>query len=183
MAGVEDLSPSDAAAHRLGRLLLSNPEVRTAAHRLALKVDPKLDVPEIRLLDQVAAVEERARERETKLEGELLKERVERRQSERRADLRARGYDPDKVEQIIVDFGCKDYDAAVKIYDLQARSAEPTAADVMHGGNPPGTPIDLIPAAKERPTSIADMRKRSAQIARDMIDQFRGRKPATASAK
>jgi len=174
MAGLEDLSAADLEAIKLGRALMTNPEVRTQALRMAVKANPNLNVPEVRLLDAVDAVETRAQEREQRLEAELLKERVARKQSEKRQAVKDKGYDPDEIEKIIVDYGAKDYDAAMKIADMIHAQAEPTPADVRHS-LAAGEPLDLLPGQKDRPKTPGDGMKTALSIAHSMVDEFRGR--------
>lgn len=174
MAGVEDLTGADLQAHRLGRLLLGNPEVRREAQRLAKKANPALDIPEIEMDDRLAAVEAAAKVREKELSEQITRERVERRHAEMRSKLVADGYDPDAIDKIVVDFGCN-YDKARQIADLQARSAEPTSADVR-SGHAVGEHVEMRPETDWRKLTGGELRKKSAQIAGDIISEFRNGK-------
>jgi hypothetical protein len=180
MAGLEDLSPKDLEAINLGRRLLSNPEARLDAFRLARKADPTLKVPELELHDSIAASEERARTREKGLEDQLMAERVARRQAERNKQITDAGLEVAAVEAIIVEEKCS-YETAIKLALAEARSAEPTAGDVR-SGNVQGSPIEIRPDQEFRKAGgfgVGALRKLSSKIAGEMIDGFRGRRPNT----
>jgi hypothetical protein len=174
MAGVEDLTGADLQAHSLGKLLQQNPEVYREAQRLALKVNPKLRIPEIELEDQIAKSEAKNKERTDKLEEELIAERVARRKTERDAQIAALGLEIAEVEKIIVDEKCS-YETAMKLAQLQRQTAEPTAGD-HNFVNAPGTPVEMRPEGDVRKLSGASLRRWSADQAHKMIDQLRGQR-------
>lgn len=177
MAGIEDLSPAELRAFRLGKLLESNPEVRREALRLARKADPKLRIPELELEDRVDAERDARLKSEEKLEHQLMEERVARRKSERDAQIVAAGFTVDEIEKIIVDEKCS-YETAMKLAELMKSTAEPSAGEVRTGA--PGEPIELRPGEDFRKlgTNVGGLRRLSASIAGQMIDQFRGRRRA-----
>ena len=178
MAGLEDLTPDERKAFNLGRLLLGNPEVRRESLRLAKKADPKLNLPEIEFEEQLNQVNEAAIKREQKLADDLMSERVARRQADRNRQIVEAGYKVEDIEAIIVREKCT-YETAMKIADLEARTADPGPADVQHG-HAVGTPVEMRPEGDWRKLNGAGLRKRSAQIAGEMINNFRGRRPARA---
>jgi hypothetical protein len=181
MAGIEDLSPQDQQAHRLGALLLrKSPDIARKAKRLAREADPTLIVPELDLEDQL---EKSAKTQDEKLEAmdkQLMEERVARRKTERDQQIKDAGFTVAEIEKIIVDEKCT-YETALKIAALQQQTAEPTAGEVRHGGNQPGTPIDMRPEADWRKlgTNRAALQRRSHEVASEMITNFnKGRRAA-----
>jgi hypothetical protein len=172
MPGIEDLSPADQQAHRLGVLLLKDPEVARQAKRLAKKADPSLRIPEIELEDQIEKANEKNAEKVAELEQRLIKQDVDNRRAAFRADCKEKGLDPDEVEKIVVAEKCSTA-TAIKIATMQRDTAEPTAGDVAHGGNPPHTPIDMRPDQDWRKLQGNSLRRRSATLAHEMVDQFR----------
>jgi hypothetical protein len=168
---LEDLTPDERKALNLGRELLANPEVRMDAFRLAKKANPKLNIAEIDLEDKIAAVNDAALKREGKLEEQLMTERVQRRKSERDAQIIAAGYTVADIEKIIVDEHCS-YETAMKIADLQARTGEPTA-DNIRGGHVVGEAVEMRPEGDWRKLNGAGLRKKSAQVASELISGFR----------
>jgi hypothetical protein len=178
--GLEDLSPKDLEAINLGRRLMGNPESRLEALRLARKLDPNLKTPELDIHDSIAASEDRARKREEKIEGDLMAERVARRQGERNKQITDAGLEVAAVEAIIVEEKCS-YETAMKLALAEQRSAEPTAGDVR-SGNVQGTPIEIRGDADFRKAGsfgVGALRKLSSKLAGEMIDGFRGRRTNT----
>jgi hypothetical protein len=178
MAGLEDLTPEQLRAFNVGKLLLeSDPEIKRSTLRLAKKANPKLNIPEVDLEDRLDAQDADARKREQKLSDELMAERVARRQSERNRQIEAAGFVVADIEKIIVDEKCG-YETALKIAELQARTADPGPADIHHS-NPIGMPVEMRPDKDWRKLDGAGLRKRSAQVASEMITGFRNaRRPA-----
>jgi hypothetical protein len=180
MAGVEDLSGKDLEAFQLGRRLLSNPEARLDAFRIARKIDPNLKVPELEIHDRIAASEEAAVKREKKLEDQLMAERVGNRKRDRDAQIVAAGLEVAEVEAIIVEEKCS-YETAMKIARMNRQTAEPTAGDVR-SGNVMHQPIEIRPDQEFRKAGgfgSGALRKLSSSIAGKMIDEFRGRRTTT----
>jgi hypothetical protein len=177
VAGVEDLTGADLEAHRLGKILLGNPEVSLEAKRLAKRAQPSLRIPEVELHEAIAVQDAKAQEREQKLSDELLRVRVEAKHNAKRAELKDKGYNIDDLDKIIVDFGAKDYDSAIKIYDMQQARAEPTAPDIR-SGNAVGAQIDMRPDQDWRKLTPGEARRKSADIAGEMISGFRTQRRA-----
>jgi hypothetical protein len=174
MPGIEDLSPQDQQAHRLGTLLLrKNPDIAKRARRLAKEADPTLSVPDIELEDKIAEGQAASDKKLEKVEADLMTERVARRKAERDAQIVAAGFTVEEIEKIIVDEKCT-YETALKIATLQQQTAEPTAGDVRHGGNPVHTPIDVRPDADWRKLggNKAALARRSHDVAATMITDF-----------
>jgi len=176
-ANLEGMTQAERRAFLLGQELVKNPEVFREGQRLAKKANPALQIPEIELEDKLAAQEARALERQQKLQDELMQERVTRRQQERNRQIEAAGFEVSEIEKIIVDEKCS-YDTAMKLAAAERRSAEPTGGD--HRGAQ-GSPIEMRPAEDWRKAGAAGLgglRKRSAEVAAEMINNFRGRRPA-----
>jgi hypothetical protein len=173
MAGVEDLTGRDLEAHRLGQLLLSKPEVRREAQRLAKKVNPALHIPELEMEDRIEAARTESKDRADKLETQLIAERVERRRSERAEQCRAQGLDVEEVEKIVVAEKCS-YETAMKIAALQRETAAPTNPDTVSGAG--AGAVEMRPDEdwrKAGANGLAALRKKSADTAREMINGFR----------
>ena len=179
-SSLENLSPQDRNFLEAGRKLFTHPELRRDAQRLYKKAQPDAHFPELAMEEKLEGIEKSAREREAKLEADLIRERVERRQAERRAQMRDKGYDPERIEKIIVDYNLsaaepeKAYDFAMKIADAEGRSAEPTAADIQSGPKP----VDLRPEKDIRNMSPSQLRNWGATQASEMIKGFRQGKRA-----
>lgn len=168
---LEDLTPDERRALNLGRELLANPEVRNDAFRLAKRANPKLNIPEIDLEDRIAASEAAALKREQRLSDDLMAERVQRRKTERDAQIIAAGYTVADIEKIIVDEHCS-YETAMKIADLQSRTADPTP-DNLRSGHVVGEAVEMRPDGGWHKLNGAGLRKKSAQVASEMISGFR----------
>jgi hypothetical protein len=174
-SSLENLTPADRNFLEAGKKLFTNPDLRLEAQRLYKKADPNAHFPELAQLDRIDQVEKAAKEREQKLEGDLIRERVERRQESRRNQMREKGYDPERIEKIIVDYNLsaaepeKAYDYAMKIADGEARSAEPTAADIQAGPKP----VDMRPAKDLRNMTPQQLKNWGSTQASEMINGFR----------
>jgi hypothetical protein len=180
MAGIEDLNPAELKAFQLGRELMKNPEIHREGLRLAKKANPDLRFVEIELEDQIAASDARAREREQKLADELMAERVARRKGERDKQITDAGFTVEEIEAIIVAEKCS-YETAMKLARAERQSADPTAADAR-GGTHQGAPIEIRGDADFRKAGsfgLGALRKLSAKVAGDMINEFRGTRANT----
>lgn len=174
MPGIEDLSPQDQQAHRLGALLLrKNPDIARRAKRLAREADPTLVVPELDLEDQITKAGEKQAEKVAELEQRLIEQDVANRRAAFRAECKEKGLDPAEVEKIVVAEKCSTA-TAIKIADMQRQTAEPAAGDVQHGGNPPHTPIDMRPEQDWRKLggNRGALMRKAADVAHSMIDGF-----------
>ena len=174
-SSLENLSPQERTFLEAGKKLFTHPELRRDAQKLYKKADPNAHFPELAIDERIETVEKSAREREAKLEEQLIRERVERRQESRRAQMKDKGYDPEAIEQIIVNYNLsasepeKAYDFAMKIADAERRSAEPTAADIQSGPKP----VDLRPEKDLRGMTPSQLRGWGATQASQMITDFR----------
>jgi hypothetical protein len=177
MAGIEDLTPQQLRAFHLGQELMKNPEIHRQGLRLAKKANPALVLPtEIELEDRIEAVNQGAKEREAKLEEQLMTERVARRQGERNKQITDAGFTVEEIEAIIVAEKCT-YETAMKLAAAERRSAEPGPGEYRSGAHQ-GDPMEIRPDQdfrKAGASGIGALRKLSSKIAGDMINGFRGR--------
>src|SRR4029077_9792702 len=105
--GLESLTPEQAKALQLGSLLLNtNPDIARDAKRLALKANPKLNIPELELEDRIDKATARSPEKIEELEQRLITQDVNARRELFRSDCTKQGLDPDEVEKIVVDEKC-----------------------------------------------------------------------------
>jgi len=170
---LEDLTPEERKQLNLGKLLLGNAEVKNAALRLAKKAKPDLDIPEIDLQDRLdaqrAEFERKLEERDQK----DLNNRVAQRKRERDAEIITAGFKVEDIEAIIVREKCS-YETAMRLATMESQLAEPAASDYA-GGNSPGTPVEMRPGKDWSKLGNGDLRKKSAGIAAEMINEMRGR--------
>lgn len=172
MADLESMTPQERAMFVAGQALFTHPEVAKEAKRLYKKVKPEASFPEIELEDKIAALEKANKEREEKLEEDLRRERLERKHAERHAQLRAKGYDPDTIDKFMVDNKIGDYDIAVKFWEREQQTAEPTAPGII------STQPNLKPEANLLKMGAGALKNWSAQEATKAISEFRGRRTA-----
>jgi len=168
---LEDLTPQQLQAFNLGKLLLENPEVAIEAKRLAKKANPKLQIPEVDIEDRLAAQRTEFQTELDRRDKEAMAERVAARKRERDRQIIEAGYKVEEIEAIIVREKCS-YETAIKIADLERQVATPSAADVLSGGIP-NIPKEMRPDKDWSKLSAGDVRKRSASIAGEMINEFR----------
>jgi len=171
MAGLEDLTPDQLRAFNLGKLLLENPEVALEAKRLAKKANPKLQIPEVDIEDRLAAQRTEFQTELERRDQSAMAERVAARKRERDRQIQEAGFTVEEIEKIIVDEKCS-YETAMKIAELQQQLATPAAGDVIAGGVP-NIPKEMRPEKAWRSLSNGDLRKKSAAIAGEMINDLR----------
>ncbi len=175
MSDLENLTPQERAFFNAGKALFTHPELSKDAKRLYKKANPQAVFPELDLEDRLAEVKAQEAEKRELLEQQLLRESLERKRADRRRQLAADGYDPDEIEGLIVEWGIAGndkedaYQRACKLSDLQRRSAEPSAPDVL---GPRGN-TDLRPDKEWRNLSPQALANKSSQMAHDMVDEFR----------
>jgi hypothetical protein len=179
MAGIEDLTPDQAQQLRLGAILLKNPDVARKAKRLAKEADPTLRIPEIELEDQIAAAGKVQADKIAELEQTVIKQDVERRREKFRADCVERGLKPEDVEKIVVDEKCSTA-TAIKLAIAMAQTAEPGPGEVVNGPNGPHSPIEMRPDKDWRKLTGNALRRRSADVAHEMVNGFLKLKRAVA---
>lgn len=175
MADLESMTPQERAIFAAGQALFTNPEVSNDAKRLYKKVKPEARFPELDMEDRIAAMQAEEGGKREKLEQQLMRESLERKRADRRRQLTADGYDPDEIEGLIVDWGIAGndkedaYARAMKLSDMQRRSAEPTAPDIL---GPRGN-TDLRPEKEWRNLTVQALQNKSGQLAHEMVDEFR----------
>jgi hypothetical protein len=171
------MTPSERATFTAAQRLFGSPETRLEAQRLLKKVDPTRHIPELDQHEQMEALREENRKLERRMEERVLRETVERRHAEQRRRLAEKGMDADRVEKIIVDYGIAGDDKedaftkAEKIYEMEQRSAESSAADIRAGLGTPAA--NVRPSDEWKNLDRSGLMQKSASMASDMIDQIR----------
>jgi hypothetical protein len=175
MAGVEELTGADLEAHRIGKALLSKPEIRRQVQRLYKTANPTAVIPELEAEDALIAERDANDKRFRTLEEDNLKLRVKQRETERKEQCAKEGVEYDDVCKLVLEEHCS-FETAIKLLKLQQQTAEPTAGEV-NGGSAPGTPAELLPGDEFRKAggNVTALRRVSAKVAGDLINQMRGR--------
>lgn len=178
MANLEDMSPAEQQQLRLGKLLLeTNPDIAMDAKRLAKKADPKLRLPEVELEDKLAAERAERAKLEEKIERQRIEDRVAERERAARSQIEDAGFTVEEIEKIVKDEGSGiSIATALKLATLQRESAVPGAADFR--GGPTTGPVEMRPEKEWRSLSVSDMRKKSADIMREGINDILRRQRA-----
>lgn len=177
MPTIEELSPADLQAMKLGKALTGNPEVRREVQRLYKRVNPQAVIPELEAEDQIAAARAEDAARFDKQEKEIMALRVNQRVVERKEQCAKEGLDYDEVCAVVVAEKCS-FETGIKILQLQQQTGEPGPGEVRSGASAVGSPMDLVPgeAFRKAGGNIGALRRVSANVASDMINGFRGRK-------
>jgi hypothetical protein len=128
MADLENLSEEERNRLALfANRLLSDPEASKDVRRIAKRLDPKFQAPDIDLDDRIDAVKaEEAKKREA-LEEKLMADQLERKREREHQKVRAAGEDPEYIEKIMTDQRIGSYETALKIAKLEKQTAMPTA--------------------------------------------------------
>lgn len=174
MPGIEDLTPAQAQAMRLGEILQKNPDIAMRAKRLAKEADPTLRIPEVELEDKIAQGTKDAAKRIDDLEQRQIANEVAQRREQFRAVCKEQGLDPAEVEKIVVDEKCST-GTAIKLAIASRQTGEASAAEVAAGSNGQGSPIEVRPDAEWRKLggNLAQLRRKSADVAHEMVNTFR----------
>jgi hypothetical protein len=182
MAGIEDLSPEDQQALRLGAVLLrKNPDVAMRAKRLAKEADSTLRIPEVELEDKITASAKETEKRVDEIEKRQIATDVAQRRATFRAECTNLDLVPEEVEKIVVAEGCSP-STAIKLALAQRQTAEPGAAEVVSGSDGMHSPMELRPDTEFRKLggNLAALRRHSATIAHDMVNELRGKRRVVA---
>lgn len=134
--------------------VLTNPETRTDALKLAKRQDPNFRNPELDLAEKIAESHAASDAKIEKLEGSLRQEQLERKRSEKKAELLAKGYDIEIVEKCMMDNHIGSYESAMKLLDAESRLA-PVTAPVIQS------------TATSMPTDMKEIAKNPGKWARD----------------
>src|SRR5271166_5152054 len=94
--------------------VLSNPETKLDALRLAKKINPKFSNPELDTETRVQAAREESAAEIKKLREENEADRITRARDQKTQDLKAQGYDIVAVEKVMTDNGIGNYETAIK---------------------------------------------------------------------
>lgn len=178
MASFEDLTEEqrDNIVKRASVLqkLLSNPEVSESTKRAIMKVDPSVKFSEVLAKDEVSDSLKGQTKKIEELEQKLIEESARRNLEARHREAIDRGLDPADVEKAIVERGIGKWDTAMEFVELSQRMASPTPAS-MNSGN--STQMPDTQEFQKNPEKWAN------DTARDMIDEFRGRRPPLRAVK
>lgn len=100
---------------------LQNPETRKELLKVAKKVQPDLAIPELDVSEETQKLYDEI----NTLKEELKREKLMADMEKRRQKIKERGYDPDQVEQLMLDKGIADENAAIEYLELQKKTAAP----------------------------------------------------------
>ena len=141
----EDLSDEDRKSLGLGQLLrqAKDPAAQEEWKRLAKKINPNLQFPELELTDKFDALTKRQSDWEEKQEERKTEERTARRHEQEARKAEAAGFKVEDIQKLATDMGIGSFDAALEFAQLQRDSAEPTAASYGRG---PRGPAEIIPS-------------------------------------
>ena len=141
----EDLSDEDRKSLGLGQLLrqAKDPAAQEEWKRLAKKINPNLQFPELELTDKFDKLEKRQSDWEEKQEQRRTEDRTAKRHEAEARAAEAAGFKVEDITKLATDMGIGTFEAALQFAQLQRDSAEPTAAS--YGGAGHG-PAEIIPA-------------------------------------
>ncbi|HVH70291.1 MAG TPA: hypothetical protein VNB49_04175 [Candidatus Dormibacteraeota bacterium] len=128
---LENLTPEQRAKLSFADLLLKNPDVALEAKKLAKKVNPELRFPDVEQQEAIAAATADLRKKQEEMEATINKDRIERAQEAKRAELRQQGVDVAALESFMKENELYSYDKAVKIFGQVNRVAPPTPTNIL----------------------------------------------------
>jgi hypothetical protein len=165
---VDDLSPDERKALGLGQLLLQakDPAAQEEWKRLARKIKPDLQFPELDLRDQMKSLDDRQAKWEEKQEARSIEDRTARRHEKEDRAAEAAGFTADEIRKLAQDEGIGSFDAALKFATLQRETAEPSAD--TYGGPTGRGPADVLPPDWRKMTP-AERIRRGQKIAHEGI--------------
>jgi hypothetical protein len=139
MADLENLSEEERNRLALfANRLLSDPVASKDVRRIAKKLDPKFQAPDIDLDDRIEAVRAEEAGKREKLEEKLIADQLERKRDREHQLCRDAGEDPEYIEKIMTEQRIGSYETARKIAKLEKQTATPTAprdrANVLPSG-------------------------------------------------
>jgi crotonobetainyl-CoA:carnitine CoA-transferase CaiB-like acyl-CoA transferase len=168
---LEDLTDQQRKALGLGELMLQakDPNAQKEWKRLAKKINPGLQFPELDLEDQMAALDKRQAEWEAKQQEREIKTATASRHEKEDQAAEAAGFKPEDIRKFAEAEGIGSFDAALKFKQLEQESAEPTAS--TYGGP---RPAELLPEDWRKMTP-AQRVARGQQIFHEGITQMQRR--------
>ena len=139
MSDLENLSEEE--IRRLAAFsnrLLADPSASKEVRRIAKKLDPKFQAPDIDLDDRIEAVRAEEGKKRQELEEKLIADQLERKREREHQLCREAGEDPEYIEKIMTEQRIGSYETARKIAKLEKQTATPTAprdrANILPGG-------------------------------------------------
>jgi hypothetical protein len=165
MADLENLSEEERNRLALfANRLLSDPSASKEVRRIAKKLDPKFQAPDIDLDDRINAVREEESAKRKELEDKLLADQLDRKREREHAKVRASGEDPEYIEKIMTDQRIGSYDTALKIAKLEKQTATPTS---------PQTRANMLPSGDDAKALWKNPRKWAQDQAYAEIDRIK----------
>jgi len=139
MSDLENLSEEERNRLALfANRLLSDPVASKDVRRIAKKLDPKFQAPDIDLDDRIEAVREEEAKKRKEIEDRMIAAELERKREREHQLCREAGEDPEYIEKIMTDQRIGSYETARKIAKLEKQTATPTAprdrAAILPGG-------------------------------------------------
>lgn len=132
-ASLENLSPEERDnLAALAQKLSTDPSTRQLFLRLSKKADPSLVIPEVDVLDTVAAAVKPHIDKIAAMEAKELEREVKERIRVRRDELRDKGYTKDEIdsiEKLMVDKQIPNHATAAEFFSVQRQTATPTPAN------------------------------------------------------
>lgn len=163
MADLENLSEEERNRLALfANRLLSDPEASKDVRRIAKRLDPKFQAPDIDLDDRINAVREEESKKRQELEEKMMADQLERKREREHQKVRAAGEDPEYIEKIMTDQRIGSYDTALRIAKLEKQTAMPTA---------PRDRANVLPSGDDAKALWKNPRKWAQEQAHAFIDQ------------
>ncbi len=101
--------------------LLSNPETRAETLKLVKKVYPNFQAPELMVDEKYKALQEELE----KLRREREEEKLMQERAEKLKKAQEKGFNPEELENVMVQKGIADYDTAMEFLEAQKKAATP----------------------------------------------------------
>lgn len=114
---------------RLMRQLSDNPSTRKDVLRLAKKVNPDLNIPELDIEDQTIQAVSYANKRVEELEAKLREKQAMEDLNQRRQKIMKKGISEDEIpeiEKVMLDKGITNHEAAAEYWQWMKQTATPT---------------------------------------------------------
>lgn len=134
--------------------VLSNPDTKLEALRLAKKINPKFSNPELDTDTRIQAVREESAAALKKIQEERDADRIANAREAKTRELKEKGYDIVAVEKVMSDNGIGNYETAIKFMRGEAALA-------------PAVPTSVTGGDATMPTGFKDIIKNPARWARE----------------
>ena len=127
MASLEDMTPEQQdQALKLFSFVNANPDVAKMVRKEAKKRNPNMQAPDLEVEEQLEALRAETRESLQKAEEERLADIKTRQRAQAHQMIRDAGFEPDAIEQIMVEESIGNYETAIKYARAQAQLAPAT---------------------------------------------------------